>query len=47
MKAIHATSLAATVRRIRAETMLDCISQVTETKNKFPGLPLVPCSADR
>ena len=28
------------VRRIRAETMLDCISQVTETKNKFPGLPL-------
>lgn len=28
------------VRRIRAETMLDCISEVTETKNKFPGLPL-------
>jgi hypothetical protein len=28
------------VRRIRAETMLDCITQVTETKNKFPGLPL-------
>jgi hypothetical protein len=28
------------VRRIRAETMLDCVSQVTETKNKFPGLPL-------
>ena len=28
------------VRRIRAETMLDCISSVTETKNKFPGLPL-------
>ena len=28
------------VRRIRAETMLDCISLVTETKNKFPGLPL-------
>ncbi len=28
------------VRRIRAETLLDCISQVTETKNKFPGLPL-------
>src|SRR5262249_3329335 len=23
-----------------AETMLDCISQVTETKNKFPGLAL-------
>ncbi len=30
----------AAVRRIRAETMLDVISQVTETKNKFPGLPL-------
>jgi hypothetical protein len=28
------------VRRIRAETMLDCLSQVTETKNKFPGLPM-------
>jgi hypothetical protein len=28
------------VRRIRAETMLDVISQATETKNKFPGLPL-------
>jgi hypothetical protein len=27
------------IRRIRAETMLDCLSQVTETKNKFPGLP--------
>jgi hypothetical protein len=30
----------ANIRRIRAETFLDCISQVTETKNKFPGLPL-------
>jgi hypothetical protein len=30
----------ATIRRIRAESFLDCISQVTETKNKFPGLPL-------
>jgi hypothetical protein len=30
----------AAVRRIRAETLLDCISEVTETKNKFPGLPL-------
>jgi hypothetical protein len=29
-----------TIRRIRAETFLDCISQVTQTKNKFPGLPL-------
>jgi hypothetical protein len=28
------------IRRIRAETLLDCITQVTETKNKFPGLPL-------
>jgi hypothetical protein len=28
------------IRRIRAETMLDVISEVTETKNKFPGLPL-------
>jgi hypothetical protein len=27
------------IRRIKAETFLDCISQVTETKNKFPGLP--------
>ncbi|MFO0807061.1 MAG: DUF1549 and DUF1553 domain-containing protein [Gemmataceae bacterium] len=30
----------AAIRRIRAETMLDCITQVTETKDKFPGLPL-------
>jgi hypothetical protein len=30
----------AAIRRIRAETLLDCISQVTETKNKFPGLPV-------
>src|SRR5439155_3653787 len=29
-----------TIRRIKAETFLDCISAVTETKNKFPGLPL-------
>jgi hypothetical protein len=28
------------VRRIRAETMLDVITQVTDTKNKFQGLPL-------
>jgi hypothetical protein len=28
------------VRRIRAETMLDIITQVTDTKNKFQGLPL-------
>jgi hypothetical protein len=30
----------ASLRRIRAEVILDAISQVTETKNKFPGLPL-------
>jgi hypothetical protein len=30
----------AAVRRIRAEVMYDVISQVTETKNKFQGLPL-------
>lgn len=30
----------ASIRRIRAETLYDCISQVTETKDKFPGLPL-------
>lgn len=28
------------VRRIQAEMMLDCISQATETKDKFQGLPL-------
>ena len=27
-------------RRIRAEMLLDCINQVTETKEKFRGLPL-------
>jgi hypothetical protein len=26
------------IRRLRAEVMLDCISQVTETTNEFPGL---------
>jgi hypothetical protein len=30
----------ANIRRIKAETFLDCLGQVTETKNKFPGLPL-------
>src|SRR5262249_7479937 len=29
-----------TIRRIKAEVLYDCISQVTEIKNKFPGLPL-------
>jgi hypothetical protein len=28
------------IRRIRAETMFDVISQVTDTKDKFPGLPI-------
>jgi hypothetical protein len=28
------------VRRIRAEVLLDCISQVTEAKEKYRGLPL-------
>jgi len=27
------------VRRVRAEVLLDVLSQVTETPNKFPGLP--------
>jgi hypothetical protein len=30
----------ATVRRIPAESLLDCISQVTQTKDKFRGLPV-------
>lgn len=30
----------ARLRRIRAEVLLDCVSQVTETKDKFRGLPL-------
>jgi hypothetical protein len=29
-----------TVRRMRAEILLDCITQVTETTNRFTGLPL-------
>jgi hypothetical protein len=28
------------IRRVRAEVLLDIISQVTDTKNKFRGLPL-------
>lgn len=27
------------VRRMRAEVLLDCITMVTETKDRFPGLP--------
>jgi hypothetical protein len=30
----------ARLRRIKAECLLDCISQVTGTQDKFPGLPL-------
>jgi hypothetical protein len=30
----------ARVRRIQSEMLRDCITQVTETKDKFPGLPL-------
>jgi len=30
----------AAIRRTRAEVLLDCIGQVTETKEKFKGLPL-------
>lgn len=30
----------ATVRRLQAEVLLDCISQVTEAPNKFPRLPV-------
>jgi hypothetical protein len=30
----------ATIRRIRSEVLLDCVTQVTETRNKFAGLPL-------
>ena len=30
----------AAIRRIRAEVLLDVLSQATETKNKFQGLPL-------
>ena len=29
----------AAIRRIKAESFLDCITQVTTTQNKFPGLP--------
>jgi hypothetical protein len=36
----HRNFAHAELRRMRAEVMLDCISQATDTKNKFPGLPL-------
>src|SRR5690606_20755346 len=35
----HSNFSKATIRRMRAEIMLDCISQVTETKDKFRGQP--------
>lgn len=35
----HSNFAHAELRRLRAEVMLDCISQVTDTKNKFQGLP--------
>ena len=28
------------IRRIRAENLLDCVSQATDAKDKFPGLPV-------
>ena len=28
------------IRRVRAESLLDCLMEVTEAKEKFPGLPL-------
>ena len=37
----------ARVRRIQAEMLRDCITQVTETKDKFRGLPLGAGGADR
>lgn len=36
----HRNFAHAELRRMRAEVMLDCVSQVTETRNKFRGLPL-------
>ena len=36
----HRNFAHAELRRLRAEVMLDCVSQITETKNKFRGLPL-------
>jgi hypothetical protein len=30
----------ATIRRVRAEVLLDCITQVTQTSNRLSGLPL-------
>ena len=35
----HRNFAHAELRRIRSEVMLDCISEVTSTQDKFPGLP--------
>jgi hypothetical protein len=35
----HRNFAHAELRRIRAEVLLDCITQVTTTQDKFPGLP--------
>ncbi|MEZ6061764.1 MAG: DUF1549 domain-containing protein [Planctomycetaceae bacterium] len=36
----HSNFAHAELRRMRAEVLLDCITQVTSTNNKFPGLPV-------
>ena len=36
----HSNFAHAELRRMRAEVLLDCITQVTTTSNKFPGLPV-------
>ncbi len=36
----HSNFAHAELRRMRAEVLLDCITQVTSTSNKFPGLPV-------
>lgn len=36
----HRNFAHAELRRIRSEVMLDCISEVTSTQDKFPGLPV-------
>ena len=36
----HTNFAHAELRRLRSEVMLDCITQVTSTSNKFPGLPV-------
>lgn len=36
----HTNFAHAELRRMRAEVMLDCITQVTSTSDKFPGLPV-------